>query len=92
MIIDRVVTKVAMEAKAAISRRSSVIVVSRVRYVFTLFSFRAGVNNRTKWKRIFRHIPATTVNGMLTRPGGQTPPLAILGIFNFGRDTSGASN
>ncbi|MNL36985.1 hypothetical protein D3C87_1591050 [compost metagenome] len=65
--IDSVATKVAMDAKAAISRRRSVIVVSRVRYVFNLFSFCTGVNNGTKRKRILRHIPAPIVNTFLKR-------------------------
>jgi hypothetical protein len=69
--MDRVATKVAMEANAAISRRRSVIVVSRVRYVSYLFSFRTRVNKRTKWKRNLRDIPVSRVNNVLTRHGSR---------------------
>jgi hypothetical protein len=104
MIMEKLATKVAMDANAAISRRRSVIVVSRVRYVFILFCFRTQVKKRTKRKRRIRDILRPIVNEKLTpaealAAAGKTCGLKMtesalgdLGFFSFGRDTSGASN
>ncbi len=80
MIIEMLATKVAIEAKAAMSRIKSVIIVSlgSLCFHFVLFMFGSQQKNRTETTIL--DIPALLVNESLTlrRDARRIRPLAIL--------------
>ena len=82
MIMERLATKVAIEAKAAMSRIRSVIIVSlgSLCFHFVLFAFACQQKNRTETSVL--DILTSLVNDSLMRRrnGEQTHPLVILGF------------
>jgi hypothetical protein len=82
MIMERLATKVAIEAKAAMSRIRSVIIVSlsSLCFHFVLFAFASQQKNRTETSVLDILVPLVNKSLMHWPNGEQTPPLAILGV------------